>query len=477
MEGSEMAATTGSDIRAVVLAGGQGKRMKSGLPKVLHKAAGRPLLVHVLRILESVGATRCVIVASPAVKEYESALKPHFSGELEVVIQDPPRGTGDAAQIGLEALGDGEGTILIMHGDTPLYRPETIESLLELHRGSAPSATMLTARVPDPTGYGRIVRDGDKVVRIIEERDATAEQREIDEINASVYLFDAGRLGSMLQKLDAHNAQGELYLTDVFKLLYDEGDRVLAQSTEYEEAEGVNSRSQLAEATRILRARACEFWMHEGVSILDPKTTYIDPTVKIARDATIFPFTFLEGTTTIAEGAEVGPQARIVDSDVGPDATVQYSVVVGSKIGQDVSVGPFASLRAGTVLERGSKVGTFVETKKSVLGEGSKAPHLSYLGDAEIGRDVNVGAGTITCNWDGVEKHGTVIEDDAYIGSDTMLVAPVHIGKRAATGAGAVVKGEVPDDSLAVGVPARILEGKGDRMNKKPDVDEDPETP
>ena len=459
-------APTEPEIRAVVLAGGQGKRMKSGVPKVLHKAAGRPLLVHVLRILEGAGATRCVVVASPAVKEAEESLREHFSGGLDVVIQDPPRGTGDAAQIGLEAVGT-DGVILVMHGDTPLYRPETIDALVELHRKEKPSATMLTALVPDPTGYGRIVRDGDTVLRIVEERDANDEERAIDEINASVYLFDGARLGSMLQKLDAHNAQGELYLTDVFQLLHDEGDRVIAHRCDHEEAEGVNSRAQLAEATRILRTRTCEFWMHEGVSILDPATTYIDPTVKLARDATLYPFTFLEGSTTVAEGAEIGPQARIVDSEIGPGAKVQFSVVVGSRVGEEVSVGPFASLRAGTVLERGSKVGTFVETKKTVLGEGSKAPHLSYLGDAEIGKDVNVGAGTIPCNWDGVAKHGTVIEDDAYIGSDTMLVAPVHIGKRAATGAGAVVKGEVPDDSLAVGVPARVIEGKGDRMNKK----------
>jgi bifunctional UDP-N-acetylglucosamine pyrophosphorylase/glucosamine-1-phosphate N-acetyltransferase len=470
-------ALTNSEIRAVVLAGGQGKRMKSGLPKVLHQAAGRPLLVHVLRILEQIGASSCVIVASPTVKDFEGSLKPHFPGDLAVVVQDVPKGTGDAARIGLDALGEGRGTVLVMHGDTPLYRPETIDALIELHEQERPTATMLTARVPDPTGYGRIVRAGDDVVRIVEERDATDEERRLDEINASVYLFDAARLAQMLEKLDAHNSQGELYLTDVFGLLHDEGDRVIAQLCDYEEAEGVNSRSQLADATRILRERACEYWMHEGVSILDPKTTYIDPSVQIAPDATIHPFTFLEGSTTVAEGAEIGPQVRIVDSDVGPGAKVQFSVVVGSKIGEEVTVGPFASLRAGTVLEKGSKIGTFVETKKSVLGEGSKAPHLSYLGDAEIGRDVNVGAGTITCNWDGVDKHRTVIEDDAYIGSDTMLVAPVHIGKRAATAAGAVVRGEVPEDSLAVGVPARIIEGKGDRMNKKKEGDEkqDPE--
>ena len=441
--------------------------MKSGLPKVLHRAAGLPLLVHVLRVIDHAGIGRCVVISSPALKEHEELFTPHFGGDLDITIQDPPNGTGDATRIGLEALGDGEGPILVMHGDTPLFRTETIVDLLDLHREESPSATMLTARVPNPTGYGRIVRDGDSVAKIVEDRDATDEERAIDEINASVYVFDGPRLRQMIDKLDAHNAQGEIYLTDVFELLRKEGDRVIAHIGDHEEAEGVNSRSQLALATRILRARAAEYWMDEGVSILDPVTTYIDPTVKIARDATIFPFTFLEGTTTVAENASVGPQARIIDSEVGAGAKVQFAVVVGSKIGEQASVGPFASLRAGTVMERGTKIGTFVETKKTTLGQGSKAPHLSYIGDAEIGRDVNVGAGTITCNWDGVGKHNTVIEDEAYIGSDTMLVAPVHIGKRGATGAGAVVKGEVPDDALAVGVPARIIEGKGDRMNKK----------
>ena len=441
--------------------------MKSGLPKVLHKAAGLPLLVHVLRSIDGAGVGRCVVVSSPSLKEHEELFTPHFPGSLEITIQDPPNGTGDATRIGLEALGDGAGAILVMHGDTPLFRTETIQELLDLHRAESPSATMLTARVPNPYGYGRIVRDGDSVERIVEERDATEDERAIDEINASVYVFDGPRLRQMIDRLDAHNAQGEIYLTDVFELLRKEGDRVIAHVGDHEEAEGVNSRSQLAQATRILRARAAEYWMDEGVSILDPATTYIDPTVKIARDATIFPFTFLEGATTVAENASVGPQARIIDSEVGPGAKVQFAVVVGSKIGEEASVGPFASLRAGTVMGRGTKVGTFVETKKTVLGENSKAPHLSYLGDAEIGRDVNVGAGTITCNWDGIAKHSTIIEDDAYIGSDTMLVAPVHIKKRGATGAGAVVRGEVPEDSLAVGVPARIIEGKGDRRRKK----------
>jgi bifunctional UDP-N-acetylglucosamine pyrophosphorylase / glucosamine-1-phosphate N-acetyltransferase len=441
--------------------------MKSGLPKVLHEAAGLPLLVHVLRVIDHVDVARCVVVSSPALKEHEALFTPHFRGDLDIAIQDPPNGTGDATKIGLDAIGEDEGPILVMHGDTPLFRTETVGALIDLHRREAPSATMLTARVANPFGYGRIVRDGDGVERIVEERDATETERAIDEINASVYVFDGRRLRAMLEKLQPANAQGELYLTDVFSLMKREGDRVIAQVGDHEEAEGVNSRSQLAAATRILRARAAEHWMNEGVSILDPNTTYIDPTVRIAPDATILPFTFLEGSTTVGENAQVGPQARIVDSEVGPGAKVQFAVVVDSQIGEDASVGPFASLRAGTVLERGSKVGTFVETKKTTLGEASKVPHLSYIGDADIGRDVNVGAGTITCNWDGVGKHSTVIEDEAYIGSDTMLVAPVHIGKRGATGAGAVVRGEVPEDALAVGVPARIIEGKGDRMNKK----------
>jgi bifunctional UDP-N-acetylglucosamine pyrophosphorylase/glucosamine-1-phosphate N-acetyltransferase len=423
------------DVIGIVLAAGEGKRLKSNRPKVLHPAAGRPLICHVLAALAPLPLARRVVVGSSRWKLIEEAIAAHrLSDGVQFAVQDAATGTAEAVRIGLEAAGDPSGTVMVVQGATPLIETDTLYRMLEVHRSAGAAATLLTASVHDPTGYGRIVRRDD---------------------------------GSVVKIVDRENAQGEYYLPDVVELLLAADRVVTAVETDAEEVRGVKNRSQLAYVSGLLRHRVCEQWMAEGVSIVDPRTTYIDTTVVIERDATIHPFTFLEGDTFISEGAEVGPQVRIVDSSVGPGAVVTFAVVRESTIGPEAVVGPFASLRPGNKLERKAKVGTFVEAKSSTIGEGSKANHLSYLGDAELGRGVNVGAGTITCNWDGREKHKTVIEDDAYISSDTMLVAPARIGKRAATGAGAVVRGEVPDDALAVGMPARIIEGKGDRMGRK----------
>ena len=462
---------------AIVLAAGDGKRLKSSTPKVLHRAAGLPLLGHVLRALAGLGLSSTTVVASTRRLEIEAALEAHgLARGVRFVVQDPPRGTADATRIGMTGL-EAAGVVLVVPGDTPLLRPETLAALVEEHEKSQAAVTVLTSRVADPAGYGRIVRSASHgVERIVEDKDATGEQRAIDEVNSGVYVFDAARLSWAIGKVDTANVQEEYYLTDVVEILAAEGDVIAAVTTDEAETAGVNSRGQLAAASGVLRHRMCEALMDEGVGIVDPSTTYVDATVTVARDATILPFTFLEGATTVAEGAEVGPQARIVDSEIGPGATVSFAVVRGSTIGPDASVGPFASLRPGTILERGARVGTFVETKQSTIGPDSKANHLAYIGDAEIGSGVNVGAGTITCNWDGTAKHKTVIEDEAYIGSDTMLVAPVRVGKRAATGAGSVVRDDVPDDGLAVGVPARILEGRGDKMKRGGEAaDVDPE--
>jgi bifunctional UDP-N-acetylglucosamine pyrophosphorylase/glucosamine-1-phosphate N-acetyltransferase len=457
------------DVIGIVLAAGEGKRLKSNRPKVLHPAAGRPLICHVLAALAPLPLARRVVVGSSRWKLIEEAIAAHrLSDGVQFAVQDAATGTAEAVRIGLEAAGDPSGTVMVVQGATPLIETDTLYRMLEVHRSAGAAATLLTASVHDPTGYGRIVRrDDGSVVKIVEERDATDEERRIHEINGGVYVFDGRVLSDVLGKVDRENAQGEYYLPDVVELLLAADRVVTAVETDAEEVRGVKNRSQLAYVSGLLRHRVCEQWMAEGVSIVDPRTTYIDTTVVIERDATIHPFTFLEGDTFISEGAEVGPQVRIVDSSVGPGAVVTFAVVRESTIGPEAVVGPFASLRPGNKLERKAKVGTFVEAKSSTIGEGSKANHLSYLGDAELGRGVNVGAGTITCNWDGREKHKTVIEDDAYISSDTMLVAPARIGKRAATGAGAVVRGEVPDDALAVGMPARIIEGKGDRMGRK----------
>ena len=458
-----------SGVAAVILAAGGGTRMKSGLPKVLHPAAGRPLLAHVLAALEPLDIDARYAVISNRVEKFESALADsHLRDPAEFVIQDPPRGTADAVKTALQVIGDRYKTILVLQGDSPLIQTSTLDALLHVHFDNSASATILTARISDPTGYGRVVRSRDgNVDRIGEERDATYEEREIDEINAGTYVFDVPALEQAIQEIQDTNIQGEFYLTDVVPALRAKGRTSLGYRTHPQEVLGVNSRAHLARVAELLRRRACDRLMDEGVTIVDPNTTYIDSSVQIAQDATIHPFTFLEGRTVIGEGAEIGPQVRIVDSDIAESATISFAVVRESSIGPSASVGPFASLRPGTRLERGARLGSFVESKQTTLGENSKANHLSYLGDAQIGRGVNVGAGTITCNWDGTEKHTTIIDDEAYIGSDTMLVAPTRVGKRAATGAGSVVRGEVPDEALAVGVPARIIEGKGNKMRPR----------
>lgn len=454
---------------AIVLAAGDGKRLKSDLPKVMHLAAGRPLLVHVLSALAPLDLTQVVVVVSARKDEIAAGVADAALGlDIDYAIQETPLGTGDAARVGLSALRDEIEEVIVVSGDSPLVLTSTLERMREIHRGSSAAVTLLTGRATGPDGYGRVIRNGaGDIERIVEDRDATGDERAVDEINAGAYVFDRQALEDVLPKLGSDNAQREYYLTDTVTFFLADGHTVAGFEGSAAEAEGVNSRAHLAHVTKELRRRACERWMDEGVTIVDPDSTFIDPAVEIGRDAVIYPFTFLEGATTIGPRAEIGPQARIVDSAIAEDAIVTFAVVRGSEIGPAASVGPFASLRAGTRLERGARAGTFVETKNTSIGEDSKASHLAYLGDAKIGRGVNVGAGTITCNWDGTEKHETVIDDDAYIGSDTMLVAPAHIGKRAATGAGSVVRGDVPDDALAVGAPARIIERRGDKMGKK----------
>ena len=455
-------------LTVVVLAAGEGKRMKSSVQKVLHKAAGRSLLGHVLASVAPLRTARTIVVTSARKDEVGSSLEAEGFSGLDLVVQDPPRGTADATRVALEALDEVQGQILVVPGDTPLLNFHSLKALVLEHEARHAAASFMSARATDPTGYGRVIRDEDgRVLKIVEHREATEQERSVDEINTSVYVFDLERLRDALGKVDDANAQGEFYLTDVVELFHNEGDVVAAYRTKEAAVQGVNSRSQLARVTAELRRRECERLMEGGVTIIDPATTYVDATATVAQDVVIHPFSFIEGATVIQRGAEIGPQARLVDSEVEEGARVSYAVVIESSLGPDSSVGPFASLRPGTRLERGAKLGTFVESKKTVLGAGSKANHLSYLGDTEIGEGVNVGAGTITTNWDGENKHRTVIEDDAYIGSNTMLVAPVRVGRRAATGAGAVVRDDVPDDALAVGVPARIIEGKGNRMKKQ----------
>ncbi|MBA2273238.1 MAG: bifunctional UDP-N-acetylglucosamine diphosphorylase/glucosamine-1-phosphate N-acetyltransferase GlmU [Actinobacteria bacterium] len=456
-------------IAGIVLAAGTGKRMNSDLPKVLHEVAGRPLVAHVLAAFEPLPLGDRVVVCSERLDDIEACCATAgFAEGVSFVVQEEARGTADALRMGLTRLGRVPETVLVMNGATPLVKTETLSALLSMHRDRGAAATLLTAELGNPTAYGRIVRGfGDEVEKIVEERDATELERSITEVNAGVYVFNYAKLERLVGEVDKANAQGEYYITDIIGMLRSAGDQVVALGTDADEIRGVKSRAHLAEVGELMRARIADTWMSEGVTIVDPRTTYIDATVTIARDALIRPFSFLEGATSIGRRAEVGPQARVMNSVLGDDSVVSFAVVRDSELGPRTSVGPFASLRQGTKLGSGAHLGSFVETKNTTVGENSKVPHLSYLGDAEIGRGVNVGAGSITGNWDGRGKHRTVIEDDVYISSNTTMVAPVRIGKGAATGAGAVVRQDVPPEALAVGVPARMIEGKGNKMAKE----------
>jgi bifunctional UDP-N-acetylglucosamine pyrophosphorylase/glucosamine-1-phosphate N-acetyltransferase len=451
-------------LAAVVLAAGEGTRMKSSVPKVLHPLCGRPMLLHVIKALEELDLERIVVVVGHASEQVIKTLQRETEVPLEFVEQRVQRGTGDAVSVGLTVFPDDldeEGDIIVVPGDTPLLRSETLAGLCQEHDESGAAASVLTARLPDPTGYGRIVRGKDaRVEAIVDHWDATEEERAIDEVNTSIYCFRRGLLAPSLRRLSPENTQGEYYLTDAIAVLRQAGHKVIAmESPEVAEALGVNDQVQLAEAELALRSRINRRWMAEGVRMTDPLRTYVDADVTLASDVELLPGVVLEGSTTVGEGSVIGPASRLVDTVVGKGATVTYSVATEAEIGDGVTVGPFTHLRPGTRLGEASKAGSFVEIKSSTVAAGAKVPHLAYVGDAEVGEGANVGAGTITANYDGLAKHRTRIGPHAHIGSNTVLVAPVEVGEGAYTGAGAVVTGDVPAGALAKGVPARVQEG------------------
>ena len=421
--------------------------MKSDLPKVAHTAAGKPLVNHVIAAADALDPASTVVVVGHGADQVRALLPEGVTDAL----QAEQLGTGHATQIGLDVLGpvDPDDIVLVLYGDTPLLTPTLLNELADLDEGE--SGRMISSRFPDPSGYGRITRDvAGEVSGIVEHRDCTPDQLEIDEINAGLYAIRASRLIDSLKRVTNDNAQGEFYLTDVIGILAAEGDRLSTVEATPQEVMGINSQDQLAEARKELRRRTVQRLMESGVAIVDPDNTYIDETVTIAPGARIYPGTHLEGDTSVGVGSQVGPDVFAVDSTIGENATVWYAVLRSAQIGDECEVGPYASLRPGTVLERGSKVGTFAETKNTTLGEGAKAPHLTYLGDATVGAGANIGAGTITCNYDGYHKHPTEIGEGAFVGSDTMLVAPVRIGKDAITGAGSVITRDVADGALAI---------------------------
>jgi bifunctional UDP-N-acetylglucosamine pyrophosphorylase / glucosamine-1-phosphate N-acetyltransferase len=444
-----------SDARpaaVIVLAAGQGRRMKSATPKVLHTMCGRSLLGHVLAAIEPLQPERLLIVLGherPMVEKFLAEAAPH----AEVVVQDEQLGTGHAARLALEAAPELSGTVLVMHGDTPLFRTETLTAVLDRHAQSGTAATMLTAVVPDPFNYGRVTRDGDgHVTGIVEERDADDRVRQISEICTGVYAYDARTLRDALERIAPDNAQQEEYLTDVIGQLVAESTPVVGVvADDGQETLGVNDRAQLADARRIMRDRIVAHWMRAGVTITDPQTTWMGVRVQLEPDVVIHQNTQLHGATTIRTGAVVGPNCTLTDTVVGNDAIVVNAVCDEAEIGAGATVGPYSYLRPGTKLGPGGKIGSFVETKNADIGAGAKVPHLTYVGDATIGDDANIGAGTVFVNYDGVDKHHTTVGEASFVGSGTMLVGPREVGPGAYVAAGSAITEDVPPGAMAVG--------------------------
>ena len=435
-----------SNLVAVVMAAGKGTRMKSKLPKVMHSLAGKTLIEHVLDTVSQAGIERTLVVVGHGREGIEACIHQR----AEIVVQEDQLGTGHAVMQAIPFLEDAH-TVLVLSGDQPLLKSETLLALIKMHQAQGASATVLTAYLDQPFGYGRIIKDGENLVKIIEEKDATSAEREIKEINTGTYCFKGAALRNALTSITTQNAQGEYYLTEVFEIFSNRKEKMLTYcSSDSHEALGINSRGQLAEAEAILRKNILEHWMSEGVTLIDPASTFIDAEVHLAQDVTILPFTRLMGKTRIEEDVVIGPQTSLENCVVRCGAEVIYTVAKDAVIGERCHIGPFTYLRPGTNLEAEVKIGDFVEIKNSWIGKGAKVPHLSYIGDAQIGKSANIGAGTITCNYDGVHKHTTKIGDYAFIGSNTNLVAPVEVGEHAVTGAGSTITKNVPAESLAV---------------------------
>ncbi|MCQ2559516.1 MAG: bifunctional UDP-N-acetylglucosamine diphosphorylase/glucosamine-1-phosphate N-acetyltransferase GlmU [Clostridia bacterium] len=445
-------------LAAVILAAGKGTRMKSSKPKVLHEICGVAMVDYVLDAAYAAGADKVVVVAGFG---YEQVLE-QAGKRAEVVLQAEQLGTAHALLQAKPILQDFSGDILVLCGDTPLIQADTLKQLVAAHQKYQTGATVLTAHLEIPFGYGRIIRDGfNDFIRIVEQKDATEEEASINEINTGMYCFAAENLFDKLGQLQADNAQGEYYLTDIMELYRKAGQKIQAlPAASREEILGVNDRIQLAKAEVLMRHRLIEGFMLDGVTILDPSSTYINKNVIIGRDTIIYPNTFVYDGSMIGENCIVGPNVQLFGAKLGQGVKIRNALVEDSVIGDRCTVGPFSYIRPGCVLAEGVKIGDFVELKKTSVAQGSKVPHLSYVGDTEIGRNVNIGAGTITCNYDGKNKWPTIIEDGAFIGSNSNLVAPVRIGAGAVTGAGSTITKDVPSDALALTrEQQKILEG------------------
>ncbi|GAB4264828.1 MAG: bifunctional UDP-N-acetylglucosamine diphosphorylase/glucosamine-1-phosphate N-acetyltransferase GlmU [Thermoleophilia bacterium] len=453
---------------AVILAAGLGTRMKSSTPKVLHEVCGLPLISHILEAVAQVGAERTVVVLGPG----HERVRPVLPEGVEVALQLEPRGTGDALLKAAAFLEDGPA--LVVPGDTPLITGEVLRDLVGHHVETGAQATILTMILENPGGYGRVVRDETgAVTRIVEQRDATPEELEIREVNSGMYVLPGRRSLGLLEEVGSDNEQGEVYLTDVVEGLVAAGAKVEAVAAPDPSVTlGVNTRVDLARVAALMRGRILNRWMLEGVTIDDPSSTYVDVSVELEADVRILPGTTLSGATVVGRDSVIGPATTLIDTAVGRGSRVRHAYAEGASIGDGVQVGPFCYLRPGARLERGSKAGTFVEIKNSTVGEGSKVPHLSYIGDTTIGRETNIGAGNITANYDGRRKHRTVIGDGVHTGSDTVFVAPVTIGDKAVTGAGSIITKNVPEAGLGIArCRQKNIEGYADRRGVEPGED------
>ncbi|ACV61158.1 UDP-N-acetylglucosamine pyrophosphorylase [Desulfofarcimen acetoxidans DSM 771] len=435
-------------LAAVVLAAGKGTRMKSKIPKVLHKVSGLPMISHVLHSVSKAGIEKKVVVVGYQGDQVAAQL----GQDVNIAVQEEQLGTAHALLSAESMLRDFSGHILVLCGDTPLIKPQTLKDLVSFHVDSASVATVLTAKLEDPTGYGRVIRDkAGSVAKIVEQKDASPVELNIQEINTGIYCFQSEFLFEALRHISPNNAQGEYYLTDIIQLYVSQGRLVSAIAVvDAAEIQGINDRVHLAAAESVLRRQMLDKLMLGGVTVIDPASTFIDQTVEIGTDTVILPYTCIEGNTVIGSDCIIGPHTRLSDTRIGNCVEIQNSVLLKSDVGDQSSIGPFAYIRPDTVIGEQVKVGDFVEIKKSNIGNKSKIPHLSYIGDSEIAENVNIGAGTITCNYDGVAKHRTTIEEGAFIGSNTNLVAPVSVGAGAVIGAGSTITMDVPPGALGV---------------------------